>query len=215
MQQLYFRFLRRFEKYQQGSVTFANDWHTIPQRVGINSFALLGGLLGFAEWKSRRGLEGFMHFLADCASLRCIVLASPWQPSYHHQRFNDQDLYNIYHDPTCFSGPTMPSQYYHSICPSRPYNISFSGYLLVCAFRLRFLAHGRPSRQLTHNPPMLKPSYQELQSLHVAAMVPLGRLPMELYQGTSCNWAAQTHSDYIFVQQQQLQDITNFIQRAI
>ena len=211
-------FLRHFARYQQGSVACANDWHKIPQRIGMNSFSLLGGLeyvyqrykLGDAGWESDPSLEGFMQFLDDCASLRHLVLASPLQPRYYHQRFNEQDLYNIRHDPTGFNGPTMPSQYYYSLCATRPYNISLSGYLRVCASTLRVLAHGQPRHQVTHAPLKLKSGCQELRSLNITTMIPLGRLPMELQHEKSCAGSAQMHPYCTVMHQQQLQDLNNF-----
>jgi hypothetical protein len=79
----------RFAGYAQGAVVFAGDWHRIPRQMTLDNTSLVLSLsqLDDARRNPRlaqvyisarvvdlRALDGFLRFLADCASLRTVGL---------------------------------------------------------------------------------------------------------------------------------------------
>lgn len=104
---------KRFERYGQGAIGFADDWHKIPRKMLFNGwrwnrFGPVADWLRIPKTESHaypdnvpcsQYVEGFMEFLADCTRLRnfgfmypkaydfCGVMATTyWELNVLHQK---------------------------------------------------------------------------------------------------------------------------------
>lgn len=174
----------RFERYSQGAVVFADDWHKIPRRMVLSNRRLWSTLqsLDFMPrfYKCSRlnalgnpphseFVEGFVKFLTDCTGLKSFgfIFSQLW----HATSPGPQDLGSSNYEflRFCHPAPIMKGAFYVGDGLYWPGGfISF----LEGLRSLEALARGpRPGQGLPHDWNGLKFGRPELQHLDFEALV--------------------------------------------
>lgn len=172
-------FLKRFHRYSEGAVIFADDWHKIPRKMAFDTrwwkpFTATGFRLqisqGLPVWNavpaSRSG-EGFMNFLADCTRLGTFGLM------YH--RVCDERVMLMTREklhtsrcqvlPFCHHAPELTDPLYHGFTDL--------DYFVASVHGLEACIYGLPPDQVLPNPWQgMTFGRPELQHLRLQAMIP-------------------------------------------
>lgn len=175
--------MERFRRYNQGTVSFADDWHKIPRKMVLNNCQLLVPLCGVywclhlsnlsPAWNGyppySQHVEGLMQFLADCTALKSFGFM-------YNRAFRDTVLQELVLGRPQFQGlrlcdpaPIMKGVFYDDNLRDPLAGLE----LFLSAFGgLETVIHGPRPGQLPENFPGMRFGRPELKHLHIQAMVP-------------------------------------------
>lgn len=192
-------FLLRFERYNQGAMIFADDWHKIPRKmtfIGIwwNPFTVVNYWLRVPKatgvWGNpprARAMEGFMSFLADCTRLttfgftfnqvcdeRVMLMPPPQLSTLHHEVL-----------PSCHLVPDLKRSFYDDIDGSLRITLQDLQYLVAGVRGLEAIIYGLgPGQELPIHWPGMRFGRPELQHLKIQAMIPAQPTLLDLVERT-------------------------------
>ncbi|KAG6355095.1 hypothetical protein INS49_004176 [Diaporthe citri] len=192
-------FLLRFERYNEGAMAFADDWHKIPRKMTFigawwNPFAMVNYWLQAPKatgvWGNpprARAMEGFMGFLADCTRLttlgftynqvcdeRVMLMPPPQLSTLHHEVL-----------PSCHLVPDLKRSFYDDIDGWPKITLQSLQYLVASVRGLEALIYGLGTGQeLPIHWPGMRFGRPELQHLQVQAMIPAKLTLLDLVERT-------------------------------
>lgn len=177
-------FLRRFHRYSEGAVIFADDWHKIPRKMAFDCtrwkpFILAGFWLhtasGSPSWtgipEARSG-EGFLDFLADCTRLGTFGLMCNQVYDERVMLVTREQLDTSRCEvlPFCHHAPKLRDPLYHG-CTDLDYLVASVHSLEACIY-------GLPPDQVLPIPwQVMRFGRPELQHLRLQALIPARPVP--------------------------------------
>lgn len=170
----------RFERYSQGAIAFADDWHKIPRKMVLSNYYLLGPLYAVhrcvqsadKSWAFPpyvRQVEGLMQFLADCTALRSFGFMYEGVCRDTVLEALDSGCPQFQGLRLCDPAPILKAWYY-----SHHSRDSLSGIqaLLWSCLGLEAVIHGPRPGQFPESWPEMRFGRPELQHLHIQPMLP-------------------------------------------
>lgn len=191
-------FLLRFERYNEGAIIFADDWHKIPRKMTFigswwNPFTVVTYWLRMPKatglWGNpprARAMEGFMDFLADCTRLTTFGFTYNQVCDERVMAMPLSELSKLHHEvlPSCHLVPDLKHSFYDD---THGLDITLQDLQFhVASVRgLEALIYGLgPGEELPIHWPGTRFGRPELQHLQLQAMIPAQPSILDLVERT-------------------------------
>lgn len=174
---------KRFGRYTEGAVHFADDWHKIPTKMLLNNLSLAYALCSVNGWlrcstpyspwigysRAIQQVEGLMQFLADCTALRSFGFT--YNKACRDTVLQALDLGRPQFQALrlCDPAPIMKGSFYGNYDGDPLAGLEF---FLSAFLGLEAVVHGQRPAHLPEDWQGMRFRRPELQHLHIRAMVP-------------------------------------------